>query len=1235
MSDVAFLYPITPSSPMGEIADEWAGKHQVNIFGEVPEVRVMQHEGGAAGALHGGLAVGALCTTFTASQGLLLMLPNMFKLAGELLPTVFHVSARHISLQALSIFGDHSDVMAARGTGYALLSSGSVQEVMDLGCVSHLATLNSSVPFLHYFEGFRISHETTTIQKILPSEFKKIFPYDKLKEYRMRANLPEHPVLLGHSQGPDACFQTTEAANKFYLNTPAIVQKAMDTVASVTGRQYHLFDYYGHPEAERVLVVMGAAHAVAKETIDFLNKTKGEKVGMVIVRLFRPWSEKDFIAALPKTVKRVTVLDRTKEPGSSAEPLFLDVVFSLQQNNIAAQCYGGRFGLASKEFNPSHAWAVFENLKQSKPKNHFTVGINDDVTFTSLPKAGSVPDPEGPEADMKQCIIYGMGSDGTVGSNKSAMKIATDHSGLFSQAYFSYSADKSNALTRSYLRFSKQQISKPYLVNAADYVAVHSGSFVKRFPVGKGMKKGGVFVLNSSWDTVEKLDKALPNSLKKTLAEQGVRLYVVDADAIATQAGIPGKINIAMQAVFFKLTHIIGDEKTFVPILKETAKKEYLKYGNDVIAANSKCIDLAVTHIKQITVPKEWASLKPEGPPEYLKNAPEYIRELIQPTLRTEGNEIPVSKFQKYCLGGISRHNVAQWEKKELAVELPIWDPKECTQCNMCAFSCPHSAIRPYMITPTQVNSYLSQCKKEKRDQAFKTTPFEQHQFSLSTSRVLRDLLFRIQVNPEGCTGCGMCVDFCEQNALKLKPVAQVREREMGNWSFCQTVPSISKQTERERFSVRGSMFQPFLFEYPGSCAGCTETMLFRNIIQLFGARMTIANSSGCSSVWSCAFPRAPYSTLDDGRGVAYGRSLFEDTAEYGYGMAVGTSYRRHQLYLRVVSLLQKQENNRTITPELYSLLKEWSQNYLNGDRTLALHKDILGELKRNDTNEDIKKLIGSADFNANSDLWVKKSHWITGGDGWAYDIGFSGLDQVMASGQDVNILVMDNEVYANTGGQQSKATPRGSRAKFAFAGKETGKKDLGAMMMMYDSVFVCSVAFNSPKNMKLALKLIIEAESFPGPSLILAYSNCDAHKIKGGMGKGGATAQDLAVLSGYWPVFSWDPRRRNNGKNPFELYSEYPRLDLLPQFLMAQGRYSSLPILFPGEEKQKWKQLQEDITRRWKYYEMLLEGNDPAQAMKMTGEGEATIQARPVTVRKSEQLKKKASAAAAQPKKN
>ncbi len=1144
-SDVAAIYPITPSSTMAEYIDEWAAQGRKNLFGQQVHVAEMQSEAGAAGAVHGSLAAGALTSTFTASQGLLLMIPNMYKISGELLPGVFHVSARALAAHALSIFGDHSDVMACRQTGFAMLASGSVQEAHDMALVAHLSAIKGSVPFLHFFDGFRTSHEIQKIDALELDEIAKLVDWDKIAEFRARALNPEHPHQAGTAQNPDIYFQNREAANKYYEAVPEIVEAYMGEVAKATGRAYKLFDYYGAPDAEEVIVAMGSGCEAIQETIDVLLK-QGKKVGVVKVHLYRPFSAKHFLAAVPASVKKIAVLDRTKEPGSLGEPLFEDVVAVLAENGRKdIQVVGGRYGLGSKEFNPTMVKAVYDNLAEKEPKNHFTVGITDDVTNTSL-KLGDllIAAPEGTVC----CKFYGLGSDGTVGANKNSIKIIGDHTDKYAQAYFAYDSKKSGGLTVSHLRFGDVPIRSTYLIDAADFIACHNPAYVTMYDMVSSLKDGGTFLLNSQWEP-EDMDEHLPAAMKQLLAKKHAKFYTINAIALAAKVGMGGRINTIMQAAFFKLANIIpyADADKY---MKAYAKKTYGKKGDAVVQKNWDAIDIAISGLKEVKVPAEWANATTGAVPVKVE-ASEYFDTLIRPILAQEGDQLPVSAFDPR---GFVETGTTKYEKRGIAVKVPEWIPENCIQCGQCSLVCPHACIRPVLVK-----------EGAEKPEGFVVAP-------KTIGKELAGYQYRMQVSPLDCTGCGNCVEVCpaKTKALEMKPLDEQRKEEK-NWEFAMKLPKPEVQINPA--TVKGSQFLQPLFEFSGACAGCGETPYVKLVTQLFGDRMIIANATGCSSIYGGSAPTCPYTVNEEGHGPAWANSLFEDNAEFGFGMNLATAQRRAKLAENVKALLEKAPDWK----EFQEAGKEWLDNMDDAEGSKAAAKKVIAAVEScKDCGCECDPLC-KAIF-ADKDMLVKKSIWIFGGDGWAYDIGYGGVDHVLAQNQDVNVLVLDTEVYSNTGGQASKSTPTGSVAKFAAAGKRTKKKDLGMMAMSYGYVYVATVAMSA--NPAQLIKAMIEAEKYHGPSLIIAYAPCINHGIN--MSKAQAEIRK-AVAAGYWPLYRYNPDLDQpltiDSKDPTESYQD---------FIRGETRYQTLLKMFPDAAEKLFAQNEEDAKVRLANYKRM-----------------------------------------------
>lgn len=1153
-TEVATIYPITPSSPMAELTDLWSAQGRKNIFGQRVNVIEMQSEGGAAGAMHGALAAGSLATTYTASQGLLLMIPNIYKIAGELLPGVFHVAARTVAAHALSIFGDHSDVMAVRQTGIALLASGSVQEVMDLGSIAHLSAIKSRIPFLHFFDGFRTSHEIQKIEVLDYDVLAKLLDWDALKAFKDRALNPEHPKTMGTAQNPDIFFQSKEASNRFYMAVPDIVAGYMKNISEITGREYKPFNYYGDPHADRVIIAMGSVTETISEVVDYLN-AKGEHVGVIKVHLYRPFSEKYFFDVLPKDVKKIAVLDRTKESGALGEPLYEDVrtLFYGKQN---IQIVGGRYGLSSKDTTPTQIKSVFDNLKESTPKNWFTIGIVDDVTHTSLPIKEKINTSS--EGTIR-CKFWGYGSDGTVGANKDAIKIIGDNTDMYAQGYFSYDSHKSGGVTISHLRFGKKPIRSTYLVEEADYIACHKQSYVYQYDILDGLKKGGTFVLNTIWSEAE-LDKKLPGKMKKYIAQNDINFYIIDATHIAMNIGLGGRINMIMQAAFFKLTNVIPIEDA-VKYLKEAIVHSYGAKGEKIVEMNYQAVDQGINALVKVKVPESWKNARDDENMPILPERPDFVKNVADVMNRQEGDKLPVSAFVGRENGEFPQ-GTAAYEKRGIAVEVPEWQPDTCIQCNQCAFACPHAVIRPFLLDNEEV---------KKAPKNFVTKK--------ATGKGLEGLQYRIQISPLDCTGCGVCVDVCPtpKKSLVMKPLED-QEKEIPNWDFA--IKEVSDKSDRVPLdTIRGSQFARPLLEFSGACPGCGETPYAKLVTQLFGDRMIIANATGCSSIWGASAPSMPYTTNAEGKGPAWANSLFEDNAEYALGMELSIKYARNRLADLMNELITLD-----IPQELKTPFQEWIVNKDDARNSKAATLKILKVLDTNLQNKRAMEIL--KEIKDRRDMLVKKSVWAFGGDGWAYDIDYGGLDHVLASGEDVNVLVFDTEVYSNTGGQASKSTPEAAVAQFAASGKKTAKKDLGRMAMTYGYVYVAQVAMGA--NMAQTLKAFIEAESYPGPSLIIAYSPCINHGIKAGMGKM-ADQQKRAVESGYWHLYRYNPLLRKEGKNPFVLDSKEPK-GSFEDFLMSEIRYSSLKITFPEIADQLFKNAAEQARERYETYKKLSE---------------------------------------------
>jgi len=1145
-TEVAGIFPITPSSPMAEYVDEWAANGKKNLFGKPVEVVEMQSEGGAAGTVHGSLQAGALTTTYTASQGLLLMIPNMYKIAGEMLPGVFHVSARTLSAHALSIFGDHSDVMSVRSTGFAMLASSSPQEVMDLGAVSHLAAIHSRMPVLHFFDGFRTSHEIQKIEALDYEDLRPLVDMDALRAFRRNSLNPEHPVTRGTTVNPDIFFQCREACNQKVDAIPAAVEHYMEEINKLTGRNYRLYDYYGAADAERIIVLMGSAAETAKETVDYLT-AKGEKVGLVNVHLYRPFAAEHFLAAVPKTVKKMAVLDRTKEPGAMGEPLYQDICSIYKEKGLPMDIVGGRYGLSSKDTTPGQILAVFDNLKAGQPKHNFTIGIVDDVTFTSLPVATEIKtSPEG-QTDVE---IWGMGSDGTVGANKNSIKIIGHTTDLYCQAYFVYDSKKSGGLTQSHLRFGKDPIRSPYLVSAADFVACHTPSYVHQYDMVKGLKDGGTFLLNCQWD-MDGLEKNLPASMKRALAEKHAKFYTIDAISIARSLGLGNRTNTILQAAFFKLTGVIPIDLAVTEMKDAIYKTYYKKKGQAVVDMNNASIEHGINELHEITIPAHWLTIQDESAEE---NVPDFIREVVAPMNRQEGNELSVGMMTKYGLeDGTWPAGTSKYEKRGAAVDVPEWIPANCIQCNQCALVCPHAAIRPVLLDDGEVKLAPS---------GFET---------VSANGSLSKYRYRMQVSPYDCTGCTSCVNVCpaKEKALVMKPLDS-QLKEAPNWTFATEDVTVKKDAVNAK-SIKNSQFAKPYFEFSGACAGCGETPYIKLVTQLFGDRMYIANASGCSSAYGGSTPSSPYCTDKRGFGPSWAMSLFEDNAEYAYGFLLGQEAVKQQLADKVSALAER--------GTAAAVCKDYLEKCNDAEHSREVSDALLAAIEK-DTSEEAVFIRNNAEF------LTKKSVWAFGGDGWAYDIGFGGLDHVLASGRDINILVLDTEVYSNTGGQSSKSTAAGAIAKFAASGKETKKKDLGLMAMSYGYVYVAQVSMGADPAQ--TLRAIREAEAYPGPSLVICYCPCIEHGMKCGMGLSQQAEKD-AVTSGYWHLYRYNPALQASGQNPFTLDSKEPTGDLR-EFLLGEVRYDSLRKIDPTHAEELFAKTAQDAKERYEGYKRLAE---------------------------------------------
>ncbi len=1151
-TEVAAIYPITPSSVMAEVTDEWSANGKENIFGQKVKVVEMQSEGGAAGAVHGSLASGALTTTYTASQGLLLMIPNMYKIAGELLPAVFHVSARALSTHTLSIFGDHSDVMATRQTGFAMLASASVQEIVDLASVAHLAAIKGRAPFLHFFDGFRTSHEIQKVELIDYDVYKKLIDMDAVNEFRQKSLTPEHPKTLGTAQNPDVFFQGREAQNLHFASIPDVVEYYMDELAKETGRHYKPFDYVGAPDAEYVIVAMGSVCETAEETINAMLK-EGKKVGLIKVRLYRPFSAKHFLSVLPASCKKIAVLDRTKEPGAAGEPLYLDVKSVLYGRENAPEVVGGRYGLASKDTNPGQIMAVFNNLESDNTITDFTIGIVDDVTNKSLTTVEGVStEPEG----TIRCMFWGLGSDGTVGANKSAIKIIGDNTDLYAQGYFSYDSKKSGGITISHLRFGKNKIQSTYLISTADFVACHNPAYVNQYDMLKGLKKGGTFLLNCLWKKDE-LEEHLPGSMKRYLAENDINFYTINAVKIGEEIGLGNRINMIMQTAFFALTNVIPLDEA-IAHLKESIVKNYGFMGDDIVEMNNKAVDMGATAFEKIEIPASWATAELEKAEE--KDVPEFISKILVPISKQEGNDLPVSAFTE-DINGILPPGTAAYEKRGVATNVPEWNKDTCIQCNQCSFVCPHAAVRPILVKKSELHT---------KPAGFETVP--------TKGKGFEDYEFRIQVAPLDCLGCGVCVDVCptKTKSLVMKPIASQSDQ-IPNWEY-----AAAKSKEKLGIpadNVKNSQFRTPYLEFSGACAGCGETPYAKVITQLYGDSMMIANATGCSSIWGASYPSSPYTTDCDGRGPAWGNSLFEDNAEFGLGMAVATKQIRSKIKESAEKLAAM-----NVSDEVKAAVVEYLDTFDDREANRAATDKLIPALEAASASGEEAAAI--EEILLRKDYAAKRSIWMFGGDGWAYDIGYGGLDHVLASGENVNIVVFDTEVYSNTGGQSSKATPAAAIAMFAASGKRTKKKDLGLIAMSYGYVYVAQVAMGADRNQ--FLKTIKEAEAYEGPSLIIAYAPCINHGIKKGMNKAQEVMKD-AVQAGYWHLYRYNPDLKKEGANPFILDSKEPTASFR-DFLMGEVRYSQLTTAFPDIAEELFEMAEENAKGRYETYKNLAE---------------------------------------------
>ena len=1156
-TDVAAIFPITPSTTMAEVVDEWAAQGKKNIFGQTVNVVEMQSEAGAAGTFHGSLQAGALTTTFTASQGLLLMLPNMYKVAGELLPGVFHVSARAIASQALSIFGDHQDVMAARMTGCVMLAAGSVQEVADLAPVSHLAAIKGRLPFVNFFDGFRTSHEIQKVEVLDYEDYAEMLDREALKEFRSRALTPNNPVTRGTAQNSDIYFQTREASNKFYNNIIPIVEEYMAKMEEKTGRSYGLFNYYGAEDAKEIIVAMGSVTETIEETIDELN-ARGEKYGLVKVHLFRPFSVEHLLKVIPQSVEKICVIDRTKEPGCNGEPLYLDVCSAFYGKENAPKIVGGRYGLASKDVTPSDIKAIFDNLKKEDSKNFFTVGIEDDVTFTSIPVEDEL---RIATPGTVRCKFWGLGSDGTVGANKQAIKIIGENTDKYVQAYFAYDSKKSGGVTMSHLRFGDTPIRSTYLIDEADYIACHVQAYVNQYDLLKGLKKGGNFVLNTIWNE-EEIERKLPAKMKRYIAENEINFYTVNATKIASEIGLGRRINMIMQSAFFKLAEIIPQEEA-TEYLKASIKKAYGKKGDKVVNMNYEAVEAGMNSLVKINVPESWKTATDEVKVE-TKEVTDFVKNIMNPMNALEGDKLPVSAFNG-LEDGTFPAGTAAYEKRGVATDVPEWNMAKCIQCNQCAFVCPHACIRPVLVTDEEL---------AKAPAGFETKK--------ATGKTLAGLNYRIQVSTLDCTGCNNCVDICPApgKALEMKPLGTQVEKEVANWDF-----SVSKEVSNKEHltpgkTVKDSQFKQPLIEFSGACAGCGETPYIKLVTQLFGDRMMIANATGCSSIWGGSAPSTPYTKNHEGKGPAWANSLFEDNAEFGYGMFLAADQMRKKITSNMESLISMD-----IAEEYKEVFKSWLENKDNGELSKVSSREVEAILAENNIeNEEAKVLV--EEIRERADFLVKRSQWILGGDGWAYDIGYGGLDHVLASGQDVNVLVFDTEIYSNTGGQSSKSTPAAAMAKLAASGKKTKKKDLGRMMMSYGNVYVAQVAIGADKNQ--VVKAMLEAEAHNGPSIIIAYSTCISHGLKKGMGFSIRNMEE-AVKAGYWHLYRYNPELKEQGKNPFSLDSKEPQ-GSFRDFIMDQVRYSAIAKQFPEQAEELFQMTEEHARQKYAELKKLAE---------------------------------------------
>ena len=1149
-TDVAAIYPITPSSPMAEHVDEMAAKGQKNIFGQKVRLVEMQSEAGAAGAVHGSLQAGALTTTYTASQGFLLMIPNLYKVAGELLPGVFHVSARALATSTLNIFGDHQDVMAARQTGCAMLAEASVQEVMDLSAVAHLVAIKGRVPFINFFDGFRTSHEIQKIEVVDYADLGKLIDMDAVNAFRRRALSPDHPVIRGTATNPDVYFQTRESVNGYYEKLPDMVEEAMTEIAKITGREHHVFDYYGAQDADRVIIAIGSVCQAAAEAVDYLN-AKGEKVGVLSVHLYRPFSVKHFFRALPETVKKIAVLDRTKESGALGEPLYMDVKTAYYNSDRNPVIVGGRYGLGGKDTTPDQVLGVYEELKKDEPKNGFTIGVEDDLTNLSLALYPEDVDltPEGTTA----CKFWGLGSDGTVGANKSAIKIIGDKTDLYAQAYFAYDSKKSGGITMSHLRFGKTPINSPYLINKANFISCSQQSYVFQYDLLAGLKKNGTFLLNTEWSD-EELGQHLPAYMKRYIAQNDINFYTVNAVEIARGLGLGGRFNMVMQSAFFKLAEIIPLDEA-VGYLKDAVVTSYGKKGQNIVDMNNGAIDKGIEQLHKVNVPADWANAADENTAK--KEVPAFISEIQEVMNRQEGDKLSVGTFKDMADGTFPVGGSA-YEKRGTAINVPVWQQDKCIGCNQCSFVCPHAAIRPILTTA------------EEKANAPEGMKFIE-------SKAAKGMNLTIAVSTLDCLGCGNCAQVCPKQALEMQPLDEKRKADQAFFDYGVDPKKVApKKNPMKKSTVLGSQFEQPLFEFSGACAGCGETPYAKLLTQLYGDRMMIANATGCSSIWGGSAPAMPYTKNVKGHGPAWGNSLFEDNAEYGLGMFLGTRAVRESLAADAAAALEQGKGS----DALKAALKDWKDNLNEGENTRERAEELTRLLEAEKGSDELLNKLYE-----NRDYFVKRSQWIFGGDGWAYDIGYGGVDHVLASGEDVNVFVFDTEVYSNTGGQASKSTPAAAIAQFAATGKKTKKKDLGMMAMSYGYVYVAQVDMGADHNQ--LLKAITEAEAYPGPSLIIAYAPCINHGIRKGMGKSQMEGK-LAVECGYWANYRYNPQLKAEGKNPFTLDSKEPDFGKFQEFLQGEVRYSSLKRNFPEAAEALFEKTQKDAEERLAGYKKL-----------------------------------------------